>query len=114
MSSITYTGVYPTIVNASTTVGGGGRAGMIATGSTRWNQTTSKMEMFDGYQWVAVSAGDIHAVTLAEMVENAEDQIGAQIEQDYADNVTIQDAFKAWEEANERFRVILSLSEKNK
>lgn len=111
MSSITYTGVYPTIVSATTT-GGGGSAGMVATGSTRWNTTTSKMEMFDGYQWTAISAGDIHAVTLAEMVENAEDQIAAQIEQDYPDNVTIQDAFKAWEEANERFRVILGIAEK--
>ena len=110
MSSLTYTGVYPTIVSATTT--GGGQAGMIATGSTRWNSTTSMMEMFDGYRWVAVTAGEVKNATLADEVECAEDRIIGMIEEEYADNVTIQDAFKAWQEANERFRVVLAIAEK--
>ena len=110
MSSLTYTGVYPTIVSATTTTGGGS-AGMIATGSTRWNQTTGQMEMYDGYQWVALSAGEVKGITIAEMVESLTDQIAVAVEE-YADNVTIQDAFKAWQEANEQFRVILAIAEK--
>ena len=109
MSSLTYTGVYPTIVSATTT--GGGQAGMIAVGSTRWNQTTGQMEMFDGYRWVALSAGEVKGITIAEMVESLTDQIAVAVEE-YADNVTIQDAFRAWEEAGERFRVILAIAEK--
>ena len=109
MSSLTYTGVYPTIVSATTT--GGGQAGMVATGSTRWNQTTGQMEMFDGYRWVALSAGEVKGITIAEMVESLTDQIAVAVEE-YQDNVTIQDAFKVWEEANERFRVVLAIAEK--
>jgi hypothetical protein len=108
--STTYTGVYPTILTTTTT--GGGQAGMFATGTTRWNQTTGNMEMYDGYKWVAVSAGEVHHVTLAEEVEHAEDRITGMIEEEYKNNATIQDAFKAWQAANERFRVILALAEK--
>jgi hypothetical protein len=84
---------------------------MIAAGTTRWNQTTGMMEMYDGYQWVAVSAGEVHTVTLAEEVEHAEDRITGMIEEDYPDNATILDAFKTWQEANERFKVVLALAE---
>lgn len=93
-------------------VTGGGLAGTIATGTTRWNQTTSMLEMFDGYQWTAVSAGKIHDITLAEMVENMADRITLAIEEECPDSVTIQDALKTWQEANERFRVILAIAEK--
>ena len=108
--SLTYTGIYPTIVSTTTT--GGGQAGMVATGSTRWNQTTGKMEMFDGYQWATIVADEVRNATLAEEVECAEDRITGMIEEEYADNATIQDAFKSWQEANERFRVILAIAEK--
>lgn len=111
MASLTFSGIQPTIVSATTT-GGGGCAGMIATGTTRWNATNNKMEMFDGYQWVAVTAGEVKGLTLADMVENLIDQIAVTINEEHADNVTIQDAFKAWEEAGERFRVILAIAEK--
>ena len=110
MSSLTYTGVYPTIVSATTT-SGGGLAHQAVPGSTRWNQTTGQMEMFDGYRWVALSAGEVKGITIAEMVESLTDQIAVAVEE-YADNVTIQDAFRAWEEANERFRVVLAIAEK--
>ena len=110
MSSLTYTGVYPTIVSATTT-GGGGQAGMMVAGTTRWNATTNKMEVFDGYHWIPLSAGEVKGITIAEMVESLTDQIAVAVEE-YADNVTIQDAFRAWEEANERFRVILAIAEK--
>ena len=111
MSSLTYTGVYPTIVSATTT-GGGGRAYQAVPGSTRWNQTTGMMEMYDGYQWQAITQGEVKNATLADEVECAEDRIIGMIEEEYADNVTIQDAFKAWQEANEQFRVILAIAEK--
>ena len=95
-------------------IGVSGMSGsQVITGTTRWNTTTSMMEMYDGTQWVALSAGDIKAVTLADMVQNAEDQIATQIEEHYSNNATIQDAFKVWEEANERFKVILNLAEKS-
>lgn len=105
MSGLTYTGVYPTML---TTIS---PQPSTAPGSTRWNTTTSKMEMWDGYQWQAVTAGEVHKVTLAEEVEHAEDRIVGMIESDYPDNATILDAFKSWQEANERFRVILALTE---
>ena len=103
--SLTYTGVYPTVVNTTTTT---------ITGSTRFNGNTNQFEMYDGQQWVAVSTGEVHDITLAEMVEDAEDRISSAIEEEYADNVTIQDAFKEWQEANDRFKVILTIAEKNK
>jgi hypothetical protein len=111
MSSTTYTGTYPGIYN-TTTVAGGGQAGMIAAGTTRWNQTISQMEMWDGYQWQAITQGELHTVTLAEEVEHAEDRIAGMIEEDYPDNATILDAFKSWQAANERFRVVLAIAEK--
>lgn len=107
--ALTFTGPFGGGVSTS---GGGGQAGMIATGTTRWNTTTNQMEVFNGYQWMSLGAEAVREVTLAEMVQTTEDQIATQIELDYADNATIQDAFKVWEEANERFRVILALVEK--
>lgn len=105
--TVTYTGVYPTILTTTTT-----QPNSVAPGSTRWNTTTGMMEMYDGYQWQAVTQGEVHTVTLAEEVECAEDRITGMIEEEYADNVTIQDAFKSWQEANERFRVVLAMAEK--
>ena len=109
MSSMTYTGVYPypTILTTTTT-----QPSSVAPGSSRWNQTTGMMEMWDGYLWQAVTAGEVHTVTLAEEVEHAEDRVAGMIEEEYPDNATILDAFKSWQEANERFRVVLSIAEK--
>ena len=84
----------------------------VVAGTTRFNTQINQLELYDGQQWVIVSADEIKPVTLAGMVENAEDQIAVLIEEEYTDNATIQDAFKAWEEANERFRVVLAIAEK--
>lgn len=84
----------------------------MAVGATRWNQTYSCFEVFDGHQWTQMTPGEVKDVTLADMVQYAEDQIATQIELEYANNAAIQDAYKVWEEANERFKVILALAEK--
>lgn len=91
--------------------GGGGMGGGAIAGTTRFNNTNNKFEMFDGYQWLEVTQGYPQPLTLEQMVETAEDGIAATIENEYADNVTIQDALKEWEEANKRFRVVLALAE---
>jgi hypothetical protein len=81
-------------------------------GASRWNATTNMFEMFDGKNWVTVTQGHPQPLTLDQMVEQTEDVIATTIENEYADNVTVQDAFKEWEKANERFRIILAISEK--
>jgi len=107
MAGLTFTGQNP-----YTTTTGVTNTGWIAAGTTRWNTTTSQMEVFDGQQWTVLGAGEVKDVTLADMVQYAEDQVATQIELEYADNATILDAYKTWEAANERFRVILALAEK--
>ena len=98
MAGILYTGVNtPNVTN-------------IATGSTRWNTTTNSFEAFDGQQWTAMTNGKNE--TMQEMVQHLEDKIAVQIEEDYKDSTAIQDAFIVWEEANERFKVVLALAEK--
>ena len=98
---------YPTFTGVNTVLN-------VATGSTRWNTTTNSYEMYDGQNWTPVTQGWTQKESLAESVLHAQDQIGYYIEEDYKDNVTIQDAFAEWQEATERFRVILALAEKNK
>lgn len=102
MAGLTFTGTtgVPTVSNNS----------RIATGTTRWNQTDSSFEVFDGSQWVAMS--DVKNETMQDMVQHAEDRVATTIESEYEDNATIQDAFKVWEEANQRFMVVLALAEK--
>lgn len=86
---------------------------MIATtGATRWNQTNNTMEVFDGAGWQTMAFDGVKEETMSNCIQVLEDQIAVRIEEEYTDNVTIQDAFKAWEEANERFRVILAIAEK--
>lgn len=97
MSSLVFTGV-------------GSRPLVTAAGSTRWNTSTSTMEVFDGASWQTMSAGE-RDLTMKEMVEQLEDEIAVTIEQNYADSAAIQDAFKEWEEANERFKIVLALAE---
>ena len=90
---------------------GGGQAGTIATGTTRWNQTSNMLEVFDSYQWTAIVPEEAQHVTLADMVQHAEDRVATMIDEEYQNNATIQDAFEAWEAANERFKIILALAE---
>lgn len=91
--------------------GGGGLAGTVATGTTRWNQTNNMLEVFDSYQWTAIVPEEAQHVTIADMVQYAEDRVATMIDEEYPDNATIQDAYKVWEEANERFKIILALAE---
>lgn len=84
------------------------------TGTTRWNTSINHMEVFDGASWQILGVAEAAQETMANCVQILEDQIAVRIEEEYQDNATIQDAFKEWEAANERFKVILALSEKNK
>ena len=82
----------------------------MATGTTRWNQTDSSFEVFDGIQWVKM--GDVKTETMQDMVQHAEDRVATTIVAEYEDNATIQDAYREWEEANKKFMVVLALAEK--
>ena len=90
----------------------GSRPVNVAQGTTRWNQTSNTMEVWDGVGWQTISAGEVRHITLSEMVEGYEDEMATTIEELYPNNVSIQDAFAEWEEANKRFRVLLELAEK--
>lgn len=80
-------------------------------GATRFNTTTNAMEVFDGISWQIISD---RKETMLNCVKVLEDQIAIRIDEEYADNATLHDAFKLWEEANERFKVVLALAEKQK
>lgn len=82
----------------------------VAAGATRWNATNSTFEMFDGTNWKTVMDG--RDETMLEMVQHLEDRLTDVIEEEYKDNVTLQDAYKEWEEATQRFKVIVALTEK--
>jgi hypothetical protein len=101
MAGFTFTGV--TNLNQINT-------SILAVGSTRWNQTDNCFEAFDGTQWTQMTNGKNE--TLQDIVQHAEDRVATTIDLEYADNVTIQDAYKAWEAANERFMIVLALAEK--
>ena len=101
MASFTFTGVTShSQINTST----------LAVGSTRWNTDINCFEAFDGQQWTAMTNG--RNETMKEMVQHLEDRIAVQIEEEYQDSVAIQDAYKEWEESNERFKIVLALAEK--
>ena len=84
----------------------------ITQGTTRWNQSSNTMEVWDGVGWQTISTGEVRNITLEEMVQGYEDEMATTIEEQYADNATILDAFAEWEKANERFKVVLALAEK--
>ena len=83
----------------------------VAAGSTRWNASSNTFEMYDGIKWTAVTQGWEKKETLADSVSHAVDTIAMSIEEDYKDNVTIQDAYREWMAATERFRVVLTMAE---
>lgn len=85
----------------------------LSPGTTQWNTTTNRMEMWDGNQWQTVTQGTVKPLSLAEWIEEAQDRVGSYVDEDYPDNAAIQDALKEWNEACERFRVIASMAEKN-
>ena len=81
-------------------------------GDLRQNIKTNLVEIFNGTGWTPVTQGWVEQETLAESVEHVVDKIGSYIEEDHADNVTIQDAYQEWLAATERFRVVLTMAEK--
>jgi len=81
-------------------------------GQMRVNTQINMAEVFDGVNWIPVADYGTVEETMSHCVQVLEDQIAIRIEEEYKDNATIQDAFREWEAANERFRVILELAEK--
>ena len=81
-------------------------------GDMRQNVNTNLYEIYNGSSWTPITQGWVEQETLAESVEHLQDQIGSYIEEDHADNPTIQDAYQEWVEATERFCVILTMAEK--
>lgn len=81
-------------------------------GDIRQNTATNTMEIYNGMTWTTIDLGWVKTESLAESVEHAQDQIGSYIEEDHADNTTIQDAYQEWVEATERFRIIASMAAK--
>ena len=84
----------------------------LSPGTTRWNATANRMEMWDGNHWQTVTQGWTENETLAEMLEQVQDSVDSYVEEDHKDNATIQDAYAEWAEATEKFRVIASMAEK--
>ena len=83
-------------------------------GECRYDAGTNKMKSWTGSQWVEITSGDVHHITINEAVEHAVDNIASQIDEEEQDNIAIQNAFKEWQKATEKFRVVLALAEKNK
>ena len=82
----------------------------VATGATRFNTTNNHYEVYDGTTWVSLGSG--RTETMFEMLQYVEDKLGAEIKEEYQDSAAMQDAFKEWEAANERFKIVLALAEK--
>ena len=81
-------------------------------GDMRQNTSLGCIEIYNGSSWQTISPGWVETETLSETVEHAVDKIGIYIEEDHADNATIQDAYAEWSAATERFRVVLAMAEK--
>lgn len=90
----------------------GGQPLTVAPGSTRWNHTTNRYEIYDGQGWQAIDSGWAEKESLADSIGHAVDQIGQYIEEDHADNVAINDAYNEWLAATERFRVVAAMAER--
>ena len=80
-------------------------------GTTRFNTLSSMVEVWDGANWMPISAEEIKKLTVYDMLQDAEDRIRAEVVVEHLENPTIVDAFNEWERANERFRVVLALAE---
>lgn len=81
-------------------------------GDMRKNLTHNCMEVYNGTCWQRIEPGWEKKETLADSVLHAVDTIAMYIEEDHADNITIQDAYAEWLTATERFRVVLTMAEK--
>jgi hypothetical protein len=81
-------------------------------GDMRQNTTTNTMEIYNGSSWTPIALGWEKKESLADSVAHAADTVAMYIEEDHADNITIQDAYSEWLAATERFRVVLTMAEK--
>ena len=81
-------------------------------GDMRQNNALHCVEVYNGTSWTPITPGWGKQETLSESVAHALDDIGSYIEEDHADNATIQDAYAEWSAATERFRVVLAMAEK--
>jgi hypothetical protein len=82
-------------------------------GSLRNNSITGQFELWDGKNWVIVTA-TYAAKHIRDHIEKAEEEVRAYVKTHAADNVTIKDALTEWLAAGERFKVIATLAEQNK
>jgi hypothetical protein len=80
-------------------------------GECRYDHDKDTMQTWDGRQWVTLYG---HKETVQETVQESLDRVASQVEDDHPDSVAIQDALKEWEQACEKFKVVLALAEKNK
>ena len=78
-------------------------------GEVRYDSDRDTMQTWTGQDWVTLYG---HKETVQETVKESLDRVAAQVEEDHPDNVAIQDALKEWEDACERFQVILALAGK--
>ena len=105
--SITYTGTHkPSLTTVSYQ--------KPIVGEIRFDAGKNRMESWTGSHWIEITSGTELYITINETVEHAVDKIASQIEEEEKDNIAIQDAFKEWQEATEKFRVVLALAEKSK
>ena len=81
-------------------------------GDMRQNITTNTMEIYNGSSWMPIAPGWERRETLSESVAHAADTIAMYIEEDHADNPTIQDAYAEWLSACEKFRITASMASK--
>jgi hypothetical protein len=81
-------------------------------GDMRQNLTTNTTEIYNGSSWMPITQGWERKETLADSVVHAVDTIASYIEEDHADNATIQDAYSEWSAATERFRVVVAMADK--
>lgn len=82
-------------------------------GDMRKNLTLGCTEIYNGSGWIpVVGPGWEHKETLAESVAHVADIVAMSIEEDYANNVTIQDAYAEWRTSTEKFLVVLAIAEK--
>jgi hypothetical protein len=81
-------------------------------GDMRQNMSLGCMEIYTGSSWTPIAPGWEMKESLADSVAHAVDTVAMYIEEDHADNITIQDAYAEWLVATERFRAILTIAEK--
>ena len=100
----TYTGINSTVTTTSYTIGP-------IVGEVRYDGDKDTMQTWDGRQWITLYG---HKETVYETVQESVDRITAQVEEEHKDSVAIQDALKEWEEACEKFQIVLALAGKRK